>query len=62
VEFAKGGNIIEAGIGARVGNHYEAGPNENSAAIGHGPDFRKILFSIAMSELVLGRRLLQRAA
>jgi hypothetical protein len=41
VQFAKRGNIIEPGVGARVGNHDEPGPNENSAAIGHGQIFRR---------------------
>src|SRR5262245_24989426 len=36
MKLAEGRNIVEAGIGTRIGNHDQTGANENSAAIGHG--------------------------
>ena len=35
VQLAEGGDVVEAGIGARIGNHHETGLDENSATIGH---------------------------
>ena len=35
VQLAEGGDVVEAGIGARVGDHHQAVAHQNSAAIGH---------------------------
>jgi hypothetical protein len=36
MELAEGRDVVDAGIGAGVGEHDEAVANEDSAAIGHG--------------------------
>ena len=36
MQLAEGGDVVEAGIGARVGDHHQAVAHEDSAAIGHG--------------------------
>jgi hypothetical protein len=35
VELAEGRDVVEAGIGAGVGDHHQTVPNQNSATIGH---------------------------
>jgi hypothetical protein len=35
MQLAECGNVVEARIGAGIGNHHETGLNENSATIGH---------------------------
>jgi len=37
VELAEGRDVVEAGIGAGIGDHDEAVPNQNPATIGHFP-------------------------
>ena len=36
VQLAEGRDVVEAGIGARIGDHHQGVTHQNSAAIGHG--------------------------
>ena len=52
MQLAEGRDVVEAGIGARIGDHHEAVAHENSAAIGHGSIFRETTFDISIFEFV----------
>ena len=36
MQLAEGGDVVETGIGARVGDHDQTVAHQDSAAIGHG--------------------------
>ena len=48
VQLAEGRDVVEAGIGARVGDHHQAVAHQDSAAIGHGV---RLLLSVPAARL-----------